>query len=102
LLQFILSETVRVDLEIRYQRLDHGMPQVFGRPSMIPPTAAAGDVVPAPSFEKDPVPTLANYQMIAIESLDKWSELFTRQGNKSPPPAPVYSAASFGLGNGSF
>ncbi len=43
----------------------------------------------ASSSRDDLAPTLANYQMIACQSLDKLDELLTRQGNKSLPPAPV-------------
>jgi hypothetical protein len=47
-------------------------------------------------------PTIANYQMIANQSLDKLSELLTRQGNKSLPPAPVYTTLSLELANRPF
>ena len=36
------------------------------------------------------------------QSLEKLSELLARQGNKSLPPAPLDTASSFQLLNGSF
>jgi hypothetical protein len=43
--------------------------------------------------EGDLAPTIANYQMIASQSLEKLDELLTRQGNKPLPPAPVYTVS---------
>jgi len=52
--------------------------------------------------ESDLAPTLANYQMVANQSLDKLSDLLTRQGNRCLPPAPLYTASSFQLAEGQF
>ena len=57
-----------------------------------PPTV---QVESASGAGSDLSPTIANYQMVANQSLEKLSELLTRQGNKSLPPAPVYTASSF-------
>jgi hypothetical protein len=54
------------------------------------------------SSGSDLAPTLANYQMVASQSLEKLSELLTRQGNKSLPPTPVYTASSLELANAPF
>lgn len=54
-------------------------------PSLQPPPSTAQAGGP----EIDPAPTLANYQMIASQSLEQFSELLTRQGNKSLPPVPA-------------
>lgn len=59
-------------------------------------------VVSASSSESDLAPTIANYQMVANQSLEKLSELLTKQGNKSLPPAPVYTISSFELANASY
>ena len=64
-----------------------------------PPTV---QVVSAASPESDLAPTIANYQMAANQSLERLSELLTRQGNKRLPPAPVYTASSLGLANAPF
>ena len=64
-----------------------------------PPTV---QVVSVSSSESDLAPTIANYQMIANQSLEKLSELLTRQGNKPLPPTPVYTISSFELENASF
>jgi predicted Fe-S protein YdhL (DUF1289 family) len=66
------------------------------------PGAPALQVVAASGSGSDLAPTIANYQMIAGQSLEKLSELLTRQGNKSLPPAPVYTAWSLGLANASY
>jgi hypothetical protein len=68
-------------------------------PRRVPPHAQA---VPESSSVSDLAPTLANYQMVAGQSLDKLSELLNRQGNKSLPPAPVYTISSFEPGDAPF
>lgn len=64
-----------------------------------PPTVP---VVSASSSGSDLAPTIANYQMVANQSLEKLSELLTRQGNKSLPPAAVYTISSFEPANAPF
>ena len=72
--------------------------QAISRPA--PPTVQA--VVAASSSGSDLAPTIANYQMIANQSLDKLDELLTQQGNKRLPPAPVYTITSFEPAHASF
>jgi anti-sigma factor RsiW len=55
--------------------------------------APAVVVVTAPDSGSDPAPTMANYQMIAGQSLDKLDALLTKEGNENLPPAPVYTAS---------
>jgi hypothetical protein len=50
----------------------------------------------------DPAPTIANYRIIAGQSLQKLDELLTRQGNKPLPPAPIYTASGLVLANTPF
>ena len=64
-----------------------------------PPVAQAAS---ASGSESDLAPTIANYQMVANQSLEKLSELLTRQGNKSLPPAPIYTASSLTLADEPF
>ncbi|MCX6929384.1 MAG: hypothetical protein NT154_40145 [Verrucomicrobia bacterium] len=59
-----------------------------------PPTIQAMSVSDSGS---DLAPTLANYQMVANQSLEELSELLTQQGNKSLPPAPMYTVSSLEL-----
>jgi hypothetical protein len=56
-----------------------------------PPAAQA---VSASDSDSDLAPTIGNYQMVANQSLEKLSELLTRQGNKNLPPVPIYTASS--------
>ena len=70
--------------------------------SLPPPATPTAQVASASSSESDLAPSIANYQMIANQSLEKLSELLTRQGNKSLPPTPLYTASSFQLADGSF
>jgi anti-sigma factor RsiW len=58
--------------------------------------------VGSPSTSSDLAPTIANYQMVASQSLEQLDELLTRQGNKSLPPGPVYTASSLAPANESF
>jgi len=38
-------------------------------------------------------PTVLNYQMVANRSLENLDELLTRQGNRNPAPAQIYTAS---------
>jgi len=48
-----------------------------------------------PPAKRDLAPTISNYQMIANHSLEKLDEVLTTEGNRNPPPAPVYTVSSF-------
>jgi hypothetical protein len=52
--------------------------------------------------DDDLAPTIANYQRVANQSLDKLDALLTRQGNRPLPPMPIYTASTFGLAQESF
>ena len=71
-------------------------------PAVSLPTPLPVQVVPPSGSRSDLAPTLANYQMVANQSLDKLSELLTRQGNRRLPPAPVYTASSLEIAYASF
>jgi anti-sigma-K factor RskA len=71
-------------------------------PVVSPPAPHTDQVASASSPESDLAPTIANYQMVANQSLDKLDELLTRQGNKRLPPAPVYTASMYKLAGASF
>jgi Putative zinc-finger len=51
------------------------------------------------SSDTDLEPTVANYQKVANQSLEQLSDLLTKQGNKSLPPAPLYTASGLDLAN---
>jgi hypothetical protein len=50
--------------------------------------------VSAPTYKSDLSPTIANYQMVANQSLEELDELLTRQGTRNLPPTRAYTAAS--------
>jgi len=66
-----------------------------------PPSPTIQAVSPS-SPGNDFAPTIANYQMIANESLEKFDEVLTRQANKGLPRAPVYTLLSPELANSAF
>ena len=52
--------------------------------------------------DNDLAPTIANYQRVANQSLDKLDELLTKQGNRALPSMPIYTASTLGLAQESF
>jgi len=66
------------------------------------PAPPTDQVMSASASGSDLAPTIANYQMVANQSLEKLSELLTRQANKNLPPAPIYTASSLDLTNSPF
>jgi anti-sigma-K factor RskA len=66
------------------------------------PAPRMDQVVSASDSGSDPAPTLANYQIVASQSLEKLDELLTRQGNKPLPPAPMFTVSGLVLANASF
>jgi len=74
---------------------------VLRPPAASPPVSSVKQALPASSPKTDPAPTLATYQMVANRSLDKLEELLTREGNRNPSPAPIYTASTLSLLNAS-
>ena len=66
-----------------------------------PPTAGI-QTSSVPDTDNDLAPTIANYQRVANQSLDKLDALLTKQGNRPLPPMPIYTASTLGLANESF
>jgi hypothetical protein len=58
------------------------------------PAPLVARLVPAPVTKLIPEPTFSNYEMAAHQSFEKLDELLTEQGNRSPEPAPSYTAGS--------
>ena len=47
-----------------------------------------------PELPKHLAPTVANYEMMANQPLEKLDELLTKQGSRNLPPAPIYTAST--------
>jgi len=71
-------------------------------PAVSLPAPATVQVGSPSSPGGDLAPTIANYQMVASQSLEKLDELLTREGNKPLPPAPLYTASRLALAEASF
>ena len=66
------------------------------------PSWPGAEFVSATNPETAPAPTIANYQLLAAQSLEKLSELLDRQGNQPLPPAPLYTASGVQAANAPF
>ncbi|MGA3284432.1 MAG: zf-HC2 domain-containing protein [Verrucomicrobiota bacterium] len=71
-------------------------PEVSSPPTAGIQTASGSDA------DDDLAPTIANYQRVASQSLDKLDALLTRQGNRALPSMPIYTASTLGLAQESF
>ena len=73
-----------------------------------PPSPVAAHLPAAPSVrlaagvDNDAVPTIANYQRTADQSLEKFDALLTRQSKRALPATPSYTASTRNLANESF
>lgn len=65
------------------------------QPAASPPAPIRVQAVLPPRPKIDLAPTIANYQRVANRSLDELDELLTRQANRNPAPAPIYTASMF-------
>jgi hypothetical protein len=59
-------------------------------------------VVSSSDPESELAPTLANYQMVAHQSLEEFDELLSKHGNKRLPPVPVLTISSLELAQGAY
>ena len=66
------------------------------------PTPAATQTAAVSEADSDLAPTIANYQRVANQSLDKLDALLTRQGNRPLPAMPIYTASSLSLAKDAF
>ena len=64
------------------------------RPGVPSPAPTGAQAVLTPNVRNDLDPTISNYQMVANRSLEELDELLTRQGNRNPPPTPLYTAST--------
>ena len=58
------------------------------------PPRPVGPVVSKGKINGDLPPTVANYNMVANQSLDKLDDLLNRQGNRNPQRGPIYNASA--------
>ncbi|HUI06912.1 MAG TPA: zf-HC2 domain-containing protein [Verrucomicrobiae bacterium] len=70
-------------------------------PDVSSSTRVGIETVSGSGADNDLAPTIANYQRVANQSLDKLDALLTRQGNRALPPMPVYTASTLALAKGS-
>jgi predicted anti-sigma-YlaC factor YlaD len=69
------------------------------RPDVSSQAQSPAQAVPAPNWNRDLSPTIANYQMVASRSLEQLDELLTSQGNRNLSPAQIYTASSLAFAN---
>jgi len=70
-------------------------------PVVSSPPPAGTQTASVSGADNDLAPTIANYQRVANQSLDKLDALLTRQGNRALPPMPIYTASMLALPKGS-
>jgi hypothetical protein len=76
---------------------------IWRQPPVVSSSPRAGTQTAAvPEADNDLAPTIANYQRVANQSLDKLDALLTRQGNRPLPSMPIYTASTLGLAQESF
>jgi anti-sigma factor RsiW len=71
-------------------------------PGVSSPPGPGIQTVSVSGWDNDLAPTVANYQSVANQSLDKLDALLTRQGDQALPPMPIYTASILPRANGSF
>ena len=71
---------------------------IWRQPPDVSPSPRAGiQTAPVSGADNDLAPTIANYQRVANQSLDKLDALLTRQGNRALPSMPIYTASTLAL-----
>jgi len=76
---------------------------IWRQPPVVPsPRMASTQTALVSDADDDLAPTIANYQRVASQSLDKLDELLTKQGNRPLPSMPIYTASTLGLAQESF
>ena len=63
-------------------------------PGSSPSQSPITSVTARPPAKGELPPTLSNYRMVANRSLERFDELLRSEGNRNPPPTPVYTASS--------
>ena len=76
---------------------------IWRQPPVVSSSPRAGiQTASVSDADNDLAPTIANYQRVANQSLDKLDALLTRQGNRPLPSMPIYTASTLGLAKESF
>ena len=71
---------------------------IWRQPPVVSSSPRAGTQTASVSdADNDLAPTIANYQRVANQSLDKLDALLTRQGNRALPSMPIYTASTLAL-----
>ena len=71
-------------------------------PDVSPPPRAGIQAASVSDADNDLAPTIANYQRVANQSLDKLDALLTKQGERPLPSMPIYTASTLGFAQESF
>ena len=66
---------------------------IVSRPSVHSDARSSARAGSMPHLTADPPPTIANYTLVANQSLEKLDELLTRQGSRNFSPTPIYTAS---------
>jgi hypothetical protein len=75
---------------------------LWQHPAVSPHNRLATQAGRASNLNQDVSPTMANYQKVANQSLEKLDELLTEQGNRNLSPSPIYTASTLPHANGLF
>ena len=75
---------------------------LWQHPVPSPHNQSTAQTARAPNVNQYLAPTMANYQKVANQSLEKLDELLTEQGNRNLSPTPIYTASTRLQANGSF
>lgn len=67
------------------------------QPEVVFPIPRGPSATASPNPNANLEPTIANYQMLANQSLEKFDALLTEQGKRNLPPAPVYTASTLAI-----
>ena len=65
------------------------------QPVVSPPEQVSRPAVKPSAPAPDLSPTIANYQQVALRSLDKLDDLLTRQASRKLTPAPLHTTSLF-------
>jgi anti-sigma factor RsiW len=70
---------------------------LFPRQPVVPPPARLSTLQKPSGAVRDLSPSIANYQHVAVRSLDEFDDLLTAQSNRQPPAGRIYTASTFAV-----
>jgi anti-sigma factor RsiW len=65
------------------------------RPDVLLPAPSSAQGSLTHNLDADFRPTIGHYRMVANQSLEKFDQVLSEQGNRKLPPAPIYTASAF-------